>query len=75
MSMAATVEYEPGFVESFFDVLERIQSLPMEILVEREETFSLLQPIAFRLGIRVIRVKKLPELSLARKALMRFSGR
>jgi hypothetical protein len=59
--------------EAFLKVLEQIESMPGEVLVKREESFKLLEPITSRLRIKLRKVKKLPALEEAQESLLNFS--
>jgi len=59
--------------EAFLEVVERIGVLPREVLVKREESFRLLEPIASRLRIKLRKVKGLPALEEAQESILIFS--
>lgn len=58
--------------EAFLELVERIEILPEEVLVKREESFKLLEPITSRLRIKLIKVKGLPALKEAKESLLDF---
>jgi len=51
---------------------EDYKTLPLEILVKREEAFQLLEPITSELGIYLRRVKRLQMLEQAQKSMLKF---
>ena len=55
--------------------IEGMKFVPERVEVEREEIRVLLKPIANRLGIRLIRVRRLPALDAARRELTAFLTR
>ena len=57
----------------FLKLAEDIKSLPQEILVKKEETFKLLEPITSELGINLRRVKKLKMLEEAQASMLKFT--
>jgi len=73
--LAKAAEHKSRFVGEFLNFVENIEFLPKEILVKKEETFHLLEPIASNLGIRLVRVAGLPALEQARAAMARFLDR
>lgn len=70
--IAETTEYKSEFVEQFLNSLENIESLPKEILVKKEETFKLFEPITSKLGIKLRRVKRLIALEEAQDGMFEF---
>ena len=64
-----------GFQEQFLKFAENINSLPQEILVKKEETFKLLEPITSELGIKLRSVKRLRTLENAQASMFEFFSR
>ncbi|MBU4348858.1 hypothetical protein KJ599_00870 [bacterium] len=50
------------------------KTLPQEILVRKEETFNLLEPITSELGIKLRRVKRLRMLEDAQASMFKFTA-
>jgi hypothetical protein len=61
------------FQVNFFKLAEKRKILPREILVKKEETFKLLEPITSELGINLRRVKRLEMLQEAKVSLYKFT--
>jgi len=88
--MTMTVDHGSGFVfgtdldspgshlerfpERFLALAERLNRLPVEIWVKKEEAYDLLESITSRLGIELYLVDELEALEDARIALGRFLG-
>lgn len=70
--LAKPTEWVYEFPEQFLKFIENIKSLPQEILVKKEETFKLLEPIASRLGIKLRRVRRLIALEEAQTGMFEF---
>ena len=68
-------EVPATLVKQFMGILARVGQRPERIEVHREELRVLLKSAAARLGIRVIRVQRLPALDAARRELTAFLGR
>ena len=49
-----------------------MKNLPQEILVKKEETFKLIEPIASELKLNLRRVKKLEMLDSAKDSMYKF---
>jgi len=62
------------FQVNFFKLAENRKILPREILVKKEETLKLLEPIASELGINLRRVKKLRMLEDAQASMRKFTA-
>jgi len=60
------------FPGQFLKLAEKYKILPQEILVRKEETFNLLEPITSELGIKLRRVKKLSMLEEAQASMSEF---
>jgi len=58
----------------FLKIAEDMEFLPQEILVNKEETFKLLEPITSELGINLRRVKELKMLEEAQASMRRFTA-
>lgn len=65
-------EIAESFGNSLLEILERIGMLPDTIQVCRPEALALLEPIAFRLNIRLKSVRRLPAMEEAEEALLDF---
>ena len=61
------------FQRNFFKLAEKRKILPREILVKREETLKLLEPITSELGINLKMVKKLKMLEEAQESMRNFN--
>ena len=61
------------FQKNFFKLAEKRKILPREILVKREETLKLLEPITSELGINLKKVKKLKMLEEAQASMRNFT--
>jgi len=70
--LASPIECMLEFAEQFLKFVENFKSLPQEILVKKEETLKLLEPVTSRLGIRLRRVKRLIALEEARTSMSKF---
>jgi hypothetical protein len=66
--MTAPHSYQGQLVERFLQAVEKAGVYPQEILVEKDEAMRLLQPIASRLEIKLIKVRKCKESAKARMA-------
>jgi len=71
--LAKPAECMSEFQINFFKLAEKRKILPQEILVKKEETLKLLEPIASELGINVRRVKELKMLEEAQASLHKFT--
>ena len=72
--LAKPAECMSEFQRNFLKLAENIKTLPQEILIKKEETFTLLKPIAFELGIKLRRVKKLKMLEDAQASMFKFTA-
>ena len=72
--LAKPAEFISEFQGQFLIIAENMKTLPQEILVKKEETFKLLKPIAFELGIKLRRVKKLKMLEDAKADMFKFTA-
>jgi len=70
--LAKPAECMSEFQGQFLKLAENYKSLPQEILVNKEETFKLLEPIVSELGIKLRRVKKLKMLEDAQASMSKF---
>ncbi|MEA2020844.1 MAG: hypothetical protein U9N08_00025 [Candidatus Caldatribacteriota bacterium] len=70
--LAKPAESMSEFQVNFFKLAEKRKILPREILVKKEETIKLLEPIASELGINVRRVKELKMLEEAQASMSKF---
>jgi hypothetical protein len=59
--------YQSQLVEHFLQAVEKAGMYPQEVLVEKDEAMHLLQPVASRLEIKLIKVRKCKESAKARK--------
>ena len=60
------------FQERFYNTIMNMKILPQEILVKKEETFRLIEPIALELQINLRRVKNLEMLDSAKASMYKF---
>ncbi len=72
--LAKPTNFVSEFPEQFLKLVENIESLPQEILVKREETFKLLEPLTSKLGIKLRRIKRLMALEKAQNTFLSFSS-
>jgi len=72
--LARPAECMSEFQVNFFKLAENRKILPREILVKKEETLKLLEPIASELGINLRRVKKLRMLEDAQASMRKFTA-
>jgi len=70
--LAKPAECISEFPGQFLKLAENYKTLPQEILVKKEETFNLLEPITSELGIKLRRVKKLKMLEDAQASMSKF---
>jgi len=73
-NLAKPAECIDEFQGQFLKIAENMKTLPQEILVKKEETFKLLKPIAFELGIKLRRVKGLKMLEDAKASMFKFTA-
>jgi hypothetical protein len=57
------------FQKQMVDTIEETSLLPLEIWVKREEVSQLFEPIVFRLGLKMKKVKRLQQLEHAKKSM------
>ena len=70
--LANPAECISEFPGQFLKLAENYKTLPQEILVRKEETFNLLEPITSELGIKLRRVKRLRMLEDAQVSMSEF---
>jgi len=70
--VAGSSNYQADFQDQFIGLLEKLKFFPNEIWSRNEEPFKLSEPIASALGIKLIRVKRLPALEKVKKHLFSF---
>jgi hypothetical protein len=73
-NLAKPAECMSEFQVNFFKLAEKRKILPREILVKKEETLKLLEPIASELGINIRRVKELKMLEDAQASMSEFTA-
>lgn len=71
MQLSDRSEYIAAFPAYFLSCIENNAMAPSEILVRKEETVSLLQPIMMKLGIKLRKVSKLPAIDNARRDMLK----
>jgi len=71
--LAKHAECMSGFQTNFFKLAENRKILPQEILVKKEETLKLLEPITSELGINLRKVRKLKMLEEAQASMAKFT--
>jgi uncharacterized protein YecA (UPF0149 family) len=64
--LSDTSTYTSVFPERFLSCFEKTTTIPATILVRKDETVSLLQPITLKLGIKLDKTSKLPAIDNAR---------
>jgi hypothetical protein len=74
MDLVRTDTLATTVVESFLQLLERLQQSPIEVLVRRQEAFDLLEPLASRLGIRLKSARRLKAADFLRRELFSQFG-
>jgi hypothetical protein len=62
---------EPEFMEHFLLCMEKMQQIPKEILIRKEEAAALLGPCASSLQITIKAAKELPAVASAREGMMK----
>lgn len=72
--LAKPTECISEFPGQFLKLVENYKTLPQEILVRKEETFNLLEPITSELGIKLRRVKRLRMLEDAQESMSKFTA-
>jgi len=72
--LAKPAECISEFPGQFLKLAENYKTLPQEILVKKEETFKLLEPITSELGIKLRRVKRLRMLEDAQASMSKFTA-
>lgn len=72
--LASPETYLAEFSERFLALAERLERLPAEVWVKKEEAYDLLEPFTSRLGIDLYLVDYLEALEEAQAALGRFMG-
>ena len=60
------------FQQQFYHIIMDMKTLPEEILVKKEETFRLIEPIALELKINLRRVRNLEMLDSAKISMYKF---
>ena len=70
--LAKPAECISEFPGQFLKLAENYKTLPQEILVRKEETFNLLEPVTSELGIKLRRVKRLNMLEDAQASMSEF---
>jgi len=60
------------FQQQFYNIVMEMETLPQEILVKKEETFRLIEPIALELKINLRRVRNLEMLDSAKVSMYKF---
>lgn len=73
--MVRTDEAPAALVKQVMDIVARMGQRPDRIEVRQEKARLILKPAAERLGIRVIRVRRLPAVDSARRGLGEFLRR
>lgn len=65
--LAAPEDYRKEFVECILDCSEQLGVIPKEILTEKDETVTMLAPMADILNIKLSKVKRLKEFGNVKK--------
>ena len=60
------------FQKQLFHLIRNMRSMPEEILVKKEETFRIIEPIAKALQINLQKVNTLPMFNSAKRSMSRF---
>lgn len=61
--------------DGFLRTVENLEIMPEEVLVKREESFKMLEPITSNLRIKLRKVKRLPTLEEAQESFLDLFGR
>jgi hypothetical protein len=69
MHIAGETGYRKEFIDKFLSCIEQSSSLPLEILVRKEEAVKLFEPYTLRLNIKLSRVKNLHNIDHARREI------
>jgi hypothetical protein len=64
------VGYHQKLFESFISLIEKVKTLPKEIIISRDEAEQMLRPIAPLFSLKLTRVKRCSKIEKARKALI-----
>jgi len=72
--LASPETYLQDLPERFLALAERLEHLPSEVWVKREEAYDLLEPFTSRLGIELYLVDELESLEQAQAAFRDFMG-
>jgi len=62
-------QYKMKFLDQMLDLIEELGCLPREVMVQNEKAFRLYEPVASKLGFRLMQTKKLREVGRARKSM------
>jgi hypothetical protein len=69
MHLAEEANSGKEFIDTFLSCIEQTSSLPLEILVRKDEASALFEPYTPRLKIKLSKVKKLPNVDHARREM------
>jgi hypothetical protein len=67
--LAGETSRRKEFIDRFLCCIEETSSLPLEILVRKDEAAGFFQPYTSRLNIKLSKVKKLPNIDHARREM------
>lgn len=67
--LAGKTSHRKEFIDKFLSCIEQTSSLPLEILVRKDEAAGLFEPYTSRLNIKLSKVKKLPNIDHARREM------
>ena len=67
--LAGETSRRKEFIDKFLSCIEETSSLPLEILVRKDEAVGLFQPYTSRLNIKLSKVKKLSNIDHARREM------
>lgn len=66
-------EIAPALVRQVLDILEQLGMLPDRMVVRRREAYSILNPVARKLGVRLNRAPRLRAVEAAQEGFLAFS--
>jgi hypothetical protein len=70
--LVPAAEAPAALVEQLLQILERMESRPSRVMVQRDEARDVLRPVTDRLRIRLMRGRRLPAVDMARSELGSF---
>lgn len=71
-AIAEPHSYQTEFAEGFLKVAEKMDTLPQEVQVVKDEAAAMLEPILSRLNVKLRKVKKCGEIEKARQGFKQY---